>query len=421
MHIADVHLGYQQYRSPVRFDDFGKAFQTVAEYAIEQAVNFVLIAGDLFHKSSIDPSTLLQAVHVLRTLRDANIQVVTIAGNHDSARSQAGASWLDFLAETKHLVVLSPDYSGGELCLQQWNGYEGAYIDLGAIRVFGVPYLGAGLNPLLKDLPMAIEAVQDSTSAYTILLAHAGLEGEMPRVAGGLAHTDITPLRPHVNYLALGHLHKPFERDGWVYNPGSLEVCDVDEARWHGGCYHVQVFLDGSEPKHTARHIKSQRRRPFHRILFEVDGCDTPAALYDALRVKLQERQKTIATDELAPVVEVTLTGVLDFDRAQLDLDYVRDLTSDLLSPLLVRPRNRTRPSDFEIKPEDRMSRRELEQTVFRELALRDGRYRAQAEEWGALMAEVKQMVLARQPAEMIAATIRQQMEALAGTEAEAE
>lgn len=420
LHIADVHLGYQQYGSRERFNDFGKVFRSAAAYAVEHQVDFVLIAGDLFHKSAVDPPTLLQAVNILGMLRKAGIQVVAVAGNHDGARYRAAASWLDFLAETEYLVLLSPAHSKEGLNLQPWDGHDGAYLDIGSVRIFGLPYLGASTNVILADFPRAIADIHRPDVAYTILVAHAGIEGEMPRIAGGLTQNELVPLRPHVNYLALGHLHKPFEREDWIYNPGSLEVCGMDEARWRGGYYHVQVELS-NQPVHTAQHIKNQRR-PFHRISFQVDGHQTPATLYDALRQEVEGKKTSIAKGEQAPVVEVSLEGVLGFDRAELNLAYIREFVDERLSPLIPsRVHNHTRPTEFDIAPDDGLSRKELEETVFRELVLRDSRYRRHAKGWAALMTEVKSMALSNTSAETISATIRRELESLNGAAMEEE
>ena len=43
MHIADVHLGYQQYGSKERFDDFSRVFLHIVEQAIDRQVDFGLL------------------------------------------------------------------------------------------------------------------------------------------------------------------------------------------------------------------------------------------------------------------------------------------------------------------------------------------------------------------------------------------
>ena len=65
LHMADCHLGYRQYNLRERFNDFGRAFHHVIDVAIREKVDFVLLAGDLFHKRAIDALTLNQAIAAL--------------------------------------------------------------------------------------------------------------------------------------------------------------------------------------------------------------------------------------------------------------------------------------------------------------------------------------------------------------------
>ncbi len=71
LHAADIHLGYQQYGSKERFDDFSRAFLHIVEQALEEDVDFVLLAGDLFHKRTVDPLAMRIAIEGLRMLREA--------------------------------------------------------------------------------------------------------------------------------------------------------------------------------------------------------------------------------------------------------------------------------------------------------------------------------------------------------------
>jgi len=408
LHIADVHLGYQQYGHRERFNDFGRAFLAAIDYAVEHRADFVLVSGDLFHKSAIDPPTLLQAVNGLERLHQADIPAVAIAGNHDRARYRDRYSWLEYLAERGYLALLSPDFGETELRLLPWDGSEGAYVDIKGVRIYGLPYLGASTRRILEELPTALAKRSTEGIEFTVLMGHLGLEGEMPGVPGGLLHGEIAPLKEYVDYLALGHWHKPFEREGWIYNPGSLETCAMDERRWHGGFYHVTVDT-GRNPKHTARHVKS-RRRPFHHLVFPVDRYTTPQALYDGLRARLEEERPMMKLSNLAPVVEVSLEGVLAFDRSALDIEYVRRLIDEVVSPIIARAKNNTRPTESEVVPGERLPRAALERRVLQDLIRRDSRYRGQAERWANLVSEVKTMALMASSPEAIVTTMRQQI-----------
>ncbi|MFC7166428.1 DNA double-strand break repair protein Mre11 [Halospeciosus flavus] len=101
IHTGDTHLGYRQYHSPERRQDFLDAFRRVVDDAIEQDVDAVVHAGDLFHDRRPDLEDLLGTISVLRPLRGADIPFLAIVGNHEGTRN---AQWLD-LFETMDLAT----------------------------------------------------------------------------------------------------------------------------------------------------------------------------------------------------------------------------------------------------------------------------------------------------------------------------
>jgi DNA repair exonuclease SbcCD nuclease subunit len=237
LHISDVHLGYQQYGNTERYNDFARAFLTSVDFAIEKNVDFVLICGDLFHKSAIAPKTLFQANEGFERLANAGIQVVAINGNHDKAKYAEGYSWLHYLSYRGHIILLSPVFSEEGTRLDPWNDEEGSYIDIEGVRIFGIPYLGASTEPVLEEMPKILESLSAEDIKFTVLIGHFGLEGEIPGVAGGISTSLLNPLKKHIDYIGLGHLHKPFSKENWIFNPGALEVVGMDERNWHGGYY----------------------------------------------------------------------------------------------------------------------------------------------------------------------------------------
>ena len=102
LHLADIHLGNQQYGLSEKFNDFGEAFLDAVDFAMDQKVNFVLICGDLLYKTRMDPPTLIQAIEGLQKLQSNGVRTIAIGGNHDKTRYQEGVSWLDFLAEMEY-------------------------------------------------------------------------------------------------------------------------------------------------------------------------------------------------------------------------------------------------------------------------------------------------------------------------------
>ncbi len=108
LHCADIHLGYKQYNSPERGNDFARAFFSIVDAAIAERVDFVILAGDLFHKRAIDALTLNQAVAALERLDAANIPCIAIEGNHERSHYEDYLGWMDFLAIRRLLILLTP-------------------------------------------------------------------------------------------------------------------------------------------------------------------------------------------------------------------------------------------------------------------------------------------------------------------------
>src|SRR5215471_8405207 len=300
IHVADTHLGYEQYGVRERFNDFSRAFWAIMDDAVERRVNFVVIAGDLFNKRAIDAQTLIHAIEGLRKLKEAGIVVIAIEGNHDRSYYRDGTSWLQFLCYQGYLTLLAPMMRDGAPVLSPWQQEKmlGSHVDLlgGRLRVYGLPWHGAATVRSMEGLAQAMAAARYAEDAagleYRLLLMHTGVEGIVPRIQGLPTMAQFQPLRNYVDYLALGHVHKPYEFDGWMYNPGSTETWGAEESAWEDrGYYYVEI--DTSEPErivdptkqaryHRATHLVS-KRRPFIRHELRVDGLSEPNAVYEHL------------------------------------------------------------------------------------------------------------------------------------------
>lgn len=399
LHFSDMHLGYQQYGLAQRFNDFGRAFLHIVEEAIAQRVDFVLFGGDLFQKRAIDPPTLLQAIEGLRRLKDAHIPVLAVEGNHERAHYRDVFSWTDFLADQGYLVMLTPEFEDGQPVLKPHDGVQGGYVDLaigqgadaGWVRIYGAKYYGASSGRVVEGLARAIEQAGCGGADYVIMIMHAGLEGVLDGYLANLSHHQIAPLRPYIDYLALGHIHKPYEREGWIYNPGSPETCSVDESAWlERGYYLVEVDSKRS-PKHYARLVPTPRRA-FLRHAINVAGCANQQELEQRTEQQLQAAPAGHKTDR--PVVEVALEGVLAFDSNQLDIRRLQAIAERVYDALLVRVVNRTAPTGYEVRADETQPRAVLEREVLRELLERDARYQAAATAWADLSVNLKRMVL---------------------------
>lgn len=406
LHMSDVHLGNQQYGLKERFNDFGEAYFNAVDCAIEEQVDFVLISGDLFDKPRVDPLTLTQAVEGLKRLKAKGIQVLAINGNHDRSHYQDNFSWPEFLAEQEYLMLLSPEFTESEPRLMPYNGTSGSYFDIGGVRIFGLPYLGASTGPMMEEMPTLIAGLEKKSVQFTILMAHFGLDGQLPGTPGGLPPNALNNLQEMVDYLALGHWHKPYEEAGWIFNPGSLECCGMDERNWHGGFYLVSIPEKSGET-FSARHVQINRRL-FHRIVFPVEGRNTPLELRTALNTVLTADKKSLGKQEKPPIIELVLEGILAFDRQMLELEAIQELMQNIFEPVLfTKVVNNTRSTRFDISPVEVLPRIELERHILRELLLGDGRFSPRVDHWLAAALEVKELANMKSDPETIIKALR--------------
>jgi len=96
IHTGDTHVGYRQYHSLERQRDFLAAFEAVVADAVDDDVDAVVHAGDLFHDRRPGLQDLQGAVAALRELRDADIPFLAVVGNHEGKRD---GQWLDLFAD----------------------------------------------------------------------------------------------------------------------------------------------------------------------------------------------------------------------------------------------------------------------------------------------------------------------------------
>lgn len=440
LHCADIHLGYLQYNDKTRFNDFGRAFHAIVDKAagnpttfdpqIQGKVDFVILAGDLFQRRSIDALTLNQAMRALERLRQAGIPCIAVEGNHERAYYEESIGWMKFLALQDLLILLDAPFAAGKALLQPWDSRrrQGSFVDLpGGVRIHGLRYYGSSTAQAVQSYAEELAELPKAGVNYTIFVAHAGVEGQLEEKAGGLSHRQWAPLRPHVDYLALGHFHKPFQLDGWIYNPGSPENCSITETDWPARGYLV-VEADPAQPRagETPRHQVRQGinpRRACRLYSFKTDHVDTPEELMARLRPFLErkaiELRDAVAhgpyPEQLPPVVELVLSGVLPFDRGALQLAAVEALVEEVFTPLVVLVKNLTQPTAFAVAADENASRAFLERQVLEGLFARDARFADQRAQWAALAIDLKNLALAEAPAtalvEELAAALAQMEE----------
>ncbi|MFZ1771673.1 MAG: exonuclease SbcCD subunit D [Caldilinea sp.] len=439
LHCADIHLGYLQYGHKERFNDFAAAFNAVLDKAIgvyqprrggkelhfdepiSGPVDFVILAGDLFHKRAIDALTLNQAMRGLRRLRDAGIPCIAVEGNHERTYYEDTIGWMKFLALQDLIILLDAEVKEGSFDLQPWDPVrrQGAFYEpKPGVRIYGLRYYGASTAAAINLYAESLAATPKEGIEYNIFVTHAGVEGEMDDKAGGVAFRQWAALRGQIDYVALGHFHKPFVLEHWIHNPGSPEACSISEAAWTPRGY-LAVDVDTATPQDEAgRHHRSQQgnppRRCFRQYSFKVDHVTSPEDLTARVNEYVTRKASDLATELSAggqlettpPVIELYLSGVLPFDRRALDMAGLEAAVHAAFRPLSAQVKSLLQSADFAIDSGDAPTRTELEQRVLADLFGRDVRFADHKTRWMQAALSLKQLALTGAPPDAILAEL---------------
>lgn len=399
LHIADIHLGFDRYNSPERTKDFYFSFADVIQrYAIAEPVDFVLIAGDLFEHRVIQPAVLNQAQICLRQLNDAGIPVLAIEGNHDNTPYGTSTSWLKYLSQWGVLRLLEPgNTAAGEPLYSPWDetNKRGGYVDLPCgVRVLGSAWYGAGASQAIAQIAEAMQTLPPAPD-HTVLMFHHGLEGQVARYSGALRQTDLLPLREAgVDYLALGHIHKQYSVDNWIFNPGSLEANNVEEGSYERGAYLVQLSPSGVE----ATLKKAYRQRSLVRLQVTARGAESEADLTEMAVAAVKQAIEQGELDPASrPIVELRIGGQVSFERLALDTRQLQQTLQSLSQALIFLLKYDVEETAFESPVAADASPSQLEHTTFLDMLVAHRDYKKQSGDLAAALVDLKQRTLSGQ------------------------
>ncbi|WP_281196180.1 metallophosphoesterase, partial [Halorubrum sp. F4] len=215
IHTGDTHVGYQQYHSPVRRQDFLDAFGAVVDDAIDDDVDAVVHAGDLFHDRRPELPDLMGTITVLRRLADAEVPFLAVVGNHESTR---GGQWLD-LFERLGLATRLDD----------------SPTVVGDTAFYGLDHVPVSRRDELEY------AFEPHDADYAALVAHGLFEP--------FAHADwdtetvLDESDVDFDAMLLGDNHTPDRAEvagTWVTYPGSTERASASEREGRG--YNLVTF-----------------------------------------------------------------------------------------------------------------------------------------------------------------------------------
>lgn len=266
LHTSDWHLG-QTFFGFDREIEHEHFLEWLLVQAQENSADVLLIAGDVFDVSN--PSAAAQRMFYefvqKVTSQNPSLQVVIIAGNHDSPyRIEAPLP----LVADKNVVIkgvvpkLDNQILYDELIvpLKDRDGVVGGYC-------LAVPYLrqgdypkvesenpyNSGVNELYEELYRRVNSIKKTNQAI-VAMGHlqalgsdiAKIDHSEKMVVGGLEGVN-TGVFKKFDYTALGHIHKAqrlAKTDSIRYAGSPLAMSFAEKNYKHGI---VKVVLDGSE------------------------------------------------------------------------------------------------------------------------------------------------------------------------------
>ncbi|MFJ5382812.1 exonuclease SbcCD subunit D [Cupriavidus sp. CER94] len=238
LHTADWHLG-RLFHARSLLEDQAHVLDQFVALVRDVRPDAVLIAGDVYDRAVPPPEAVALLDDVLaRIVVEADVPVVMIAGNHDSAQR------LDFGAR---LLAARGLHVAGR------TGPEAACVSLrdahGEVRIYALPYaepavvrdalgvelssheaaLGAQLDAIRASHPAGVRAV---AVGHAFVVGGAVSESERPLSVGGSGAVG-ADLFHGFDFVALGHLHRPQTIGERIHYAGSLLKYSLSEADHH--------------------------------------------------------------------------------------------------------------------------------------------------------------------------------------------
>jgi DNA repair exonuclease SbcCD nuclease subunit len=205
---------------------------------------------------------------------------------------------------------------------------------------------------------------------------HHGLEGQIARYAGALRYSDLLPLRQAgVDYLALGHIHKHYTVEGWVFNPGSLEANNIEESQYKRGAYLVEIGPTGIHAELQTGHWQ----RPMLRLEVVAKGQESLDQLTEMAVERVRQGRATLPETDVAPIIELKITGQVSFDRLDLDTRQLQTQLQAVSGALLVLLKYEVEDGVYQTPLRDGQSRMEIEQSIFTDMLSAHREYKHQA------------------------------------------
>ncbi|MBQ9060778.1 MAG: exonuclease SbcCD subunit D [Firmicutes bacterium] len=327
-HVADLHFGKIVYGLSM-LEDQRHWCDRLLRLCDEEKPDAVLIAGDIYDRAAPGGDAVELLDYLLTALAERGIQVLMVAGNHDSGQRLAFARTM-LAAQNVHIAGSIDPKTGRieQVYLEDPDGF-------GPIRFWLMPYtypeqirlaLGEGSEENCRTYGEAVSALlsaQDiDINERNVILAHQNVtvdgreieRGGSETMVGGVGQIDFHVFDPF-DYVALGHIHSgyPVGRPEVRYAGTPIHYHFDEIRRQDKGIVEVVLTAKGQparirtlpiRPLHAMRLIEGKRQEVYD--LLEADeGRDEYVGI-------------TLTDERVTPETAGYLRGILQLRGSRL-------------------------------------------------------------------------------------------------------
>lgn len=309
IHAADIHLdsplkGLAQkehlpaelIRSATR-----KALTNMVNLALDEKVDFVLLAGDLYDRNWDDSATGFYFIGEMKRLEGKKIPVVMITGNHDAVT-----------------IIKKPlPYPGNVIILDSKKPQSHHILKEDALLAV---IHGQSFQDRAVTSNLASKYPPPIPGTINIGILHTSLEGSTEHDTYAPADIQDLILKEY-DYWALGHIHKRevVRTNPWIVYSGNIQGRNIRETGAKG-CYLVE-FEGHGKAKLDFRDLDVFRWQTLEIDLYGVSDKD---GFLEAVSKVIGEKQ--LPETQVPLGIRVILHGETPFhDRLASDENWARD------------------------------------------------------------------------------------------------
>ncbi len=300
IHCADLHLdskmesNLSKEQASTRRDEILRTFSNMIEYAKENEVEVIIIAGDMFDTSQNTQIRIKRRVlEIIDNAKD--IDFIYLRGNHDNILDKK----VDFFEKLEY--EQKPENL--KLFTNRWTSFS-----YGKVVISGYEQ-GKGMqNNVYSELSLKQEEVN-------IVVLH-GQDSKYDK-KDDAEIINLTMLQnKYIDYLALGHIHsykysKLDNRGSYCYS-GCLEGRGFDECGDKG---FVLLEIIDKEVEHT---FIPFAKRKLHEVFVKLSGNMNESELKEAI-------EENIQSIPVIDLVKIVLVGEID-EETDIDIRHLHSI-----------------------------------------------------------------------------------------------